>query len=101
MSYIQNEILKIRSDQIHAKNHENYRKSYMKQTIICVITALLTIGYCYSDEIACPHCAGTIEIGVEAKGILKDVWVCSNPYCRYENYVGINTCVQCGRPRYK
>ena len=99
MTWLQEEILKIRGDQIYNKTHPDYKRNYMKQIIMCCAVAILTASYCYSDIFPCPHCAQPIEITHEAKGILKDVWVC--PKCSYENYEGISTCCQCGYYRYR
>ncbi len=30
----------------------------------------------------------------------QETWICRNPDCRYENYVGINYCGLCGWSRY-
>lgn len=93
--------MKIRQDQINAKNYERYRRNYHMQIGIAFLTLLMTLGYVYGDthEITCPRCESVIEIEYEMKGLLKDIWVC--PKCSYENYEGISTCCQCGYYRYR
>lgn len=64
MSYIQDEILKIRADQINAKNDNRYQRNYKKQLILFFVAVAMVVAHCYCDKISRPHCSRSIDIEI-------------------------------------
>lgn len=61
-----------------------------------LILGLLKIQHIQSIEIICPYCDK--DFSMESRWF-PSVWICSNPYCGYDNYEGIEYCVICGTQR--